>query len=618
MARACLNAVLVALLLSGLILVCPARAVHASANVIGIISSDTTWTKANSPYNLAGPTAVNVGATLTIEPGVIVNLNGFYMRVNGTLVARGTAAEKVCFNGGQVTITSIANGWKEQTGSGCLLENVNLNETSISSAVSLKIANSYSNAPITASNSSMIAHSLLTNETVVGDLSTVTDNSIAGKITTGNQATITNNNINGSVHSGSATIKNNVITGIVTIMDTISTSSVISNNTLAGGGTVWEFVMFVPGLIPRNARYPRSVIDVAGGTAVISNNTITSQDIGAQVYGISMPESNYDGGYGITTQADCNANIQDNIISNGFVRGINMVGPGIIQDNLIINNTGGIAVGKKVYDYGMKVSQGDVTIRGNILANTEVGIGGFVTNNYYGSVDYENTPKERTITIERNVITGSANGIDFALPLTTLNIQNNTITNSSFAISLTSCPSATINYNNIQNYAQKSVNLTNTSVDINATYNWWGTTDAAAISRSIYDFKDDFNLGTVNFAPFLTEPNLASPPIPEIDTLTPQQTPTSTPTLTPSESQTTTTDSTANPTPTTAASPTPPTSEENPSTPPSASFNPTLPADQSGNQTTPGTELSTIVIAALAITVAVLAVGMVVLYKKKR
>jgi hypothetical protein len=504
------------LVVSGFILVntLPFGTVQASTTVTGIITSDTTWTQAGSPYDLTGPTAVNIGATLTIAPGVIVDFNGFYIRVNGTLIARGTAAEKVYFNGGQITITPIANGWNESAGSGCIFENVNLNGTSVSSNVSLKIISSYSNAPITASSSSIIAHNLLTNETTVGDLSTVTDNTITHKITTGNQATITNNNINGSVTSGASTIINNTITGTITIVDTISAGSLIFNNTLTGGGSVWEFVMFVPGLIPRNVRYPRSVIDVAGGTAEISNNTITSQDISAQVYGIVVPESSYDGGYGITSQADCNVDIHDNVISGGFVRGINVVGPGIIQDNLIVNNSGGIAVGKRVYDYGILISQGDVTIRDNILANSEVGIEGFVLNSYYGSVDYENTPKARTVTIERNVVVGSTNGINFTLPLATLNIQTNIIANSSFAISLTSCPSATINYNNIQNYAQRSINLTGTSADVNATYNWWGTTDPSAINQSIYDFKNDFNLGIVSFIPFLNEPNLDVPAIP--------------------------------------------------------------------------------------------------------
>jgi hypothetical protein len=41
---------------------------QASTDVSGIIFSDTTWTKANSPINITGPTAIAKGVTLTIEP----------------------------------------------------------------------------------------------------------------------------------------------------------------------------------------------------------------------------------------------------------------------------------------------------------------------------------------------------------------------------------------------------------------------------------------------------------------------------------------------------------------------------------------------------------------------
>jgi len=52
--------------------------------------------------------------------------------------------------------------------------------------------------------------------------------------------------------------------------------------------------------------------------------------------------------------------------------------------------------------------------------------------------------------------------------------------------------------------------------DLNTAYNWWGTTNTTAINQSIRDFKNDFNLGKVNFTPFLTEPNSeAAPTIPE-------------------------------------------------------------------------------------------------------
>jgi len=48
--------------------------VQASTPVGGIITSDTTWTDTNSPYTLTGSVTVNPGVTLTIEPGVTVDL----------------------------------------------------------------------------------------------------------------------------------------------------------------------------------------------------------------------------------------------------------------------------------------------------------------------------------------------------------------------------------------------------------------------------------------------------------------------------------------------------------------------------------------------------------------
>jgi hypothetical protein len=46
--------------------------------VNGLISSDTTWTTAKSPYTLTGPVLVNNGATLIIEPGVTVDFGNNY------------------------------------------------------------------------------------------------------------------------------------------------------------------------------------------------------------------------------------------------------------------------------------------------------------------------------------------------------------------------------------------------------------------------------------------------------------------------------------------------------------------------------------------------------------
>jgi hypothetical protein len=42
---------------------------------------------------------------------------------------------------------------------------------------------------------------------------------------------------------------------------------------------------------------------------------------------------------------------------------------------------------------------------------------------------------------------------------------------------------------------------------MNVPNNWWGTTDANAISQLIYDSKSDQRLGTVNFTPILEAAN---------------------------------------------------------------------------------------------------------------
>ena len=66
-------------------------------DVSGVISTNTTWTKANSPYNLTGTVEVRNGATLTIESGVTVTGSDLLVSDNGT-GGRVSAASGVTFS----------------------------------------------------------------------------------------------------------------------------------------------------------------------------------------------------------------------------------------------------------------------------------------------------------------------------------------------------------------------------------------------------------------------------------------------------------------------------------------------------------------------------------------
>ena len=257
-------------------------------------------------------------------------------------------------------------------------------------------------------------------------------------------------------------------------------------------------------------------VTVSGGSPLISNNVIISDSSDCIYINLgSSPIISYnviagdEQHYGIYTEGT--AYISNNNIT-GCSTGILAKGASTIQYNNIMENN----------NDGVRSENAASIIQNNVLANNNVGI--------------------------------SVTGI----------IRDNTIANNAAAGIWGPLSSAIITRNNIYGNTQ-NVHLTET-YDINATNNWWGTTDASAINQTIWDHKNDpVNLGTLNFIPYLTAPNSLSPsippsiiipPSPNVPTPTPTPTATPTPEATPTPSPTPT-PTPSNPTPTPSQAPTP-------------------------------------------------------------
>jgi hypothetical protein len=205
----------------------------------GVIETDTIWTEAHSPYTITGNVLVNNGTTLTIQPGVTVNLGSYYIKVNGTLQAVGNSTNKVTFNDGEIIFTQYSTRYDNLTAQGCLIE-----KGTISSKITIE------------GGSPMIANSTIT--------SGVSIDSGAPTIS-GNKIRI----IGISIHSQNVTIQGNIISDCErAIQYTTSGKSpcliegnLIINNT---NGIVFNSFLASSSDIP----------------IIIQNNTITGNGIG--------------------------------------------------------------------------------------------------------------------------------------------------------------------------------------------------------------------------------------------------------------------------------------------------------------------------------------------------
>lgn len=408
--------------------------VQGSKDESGVIYSDATWTSENGPYTLVGPIVVNNGVTLTIEPGVTVNLNGYYILVNGTFVARGNSASKIGLNGGLISFTESSTSWNGQSGSGSIIENAVLGSTSVLILASPKLSSNFVSGGIFAvEGSPIISGNTITGKTTAKGSAIVSNNSFAGAIICGETALISYNNIlNGTIVDG-------------------GTPTIAHNEIVCGSSRrAWDPDPGVAG------------VDVDSGAPIIEYNSIINQRV------LDVRAA------GVALRRGTSAYIHDNNISD-------------------LSCYWGI--------YGVDV--GNVTIERNYIEGRPNGLG------------FENSSK----------LPEPYNAAEYALG--NVIVENNTIANCTFGFQGSYAP--IFIYNNFED------NLIQVKgVAVNATLNWWGTTDEQKLSQIIGPPEGSL------YYPILQEPNLAatprtdSNPIPA-PTSTPASTQSSFPTQSPIE-----------------------------------------------------------------------------------
>ena len=397
------------------------------------ITSDTVWTKANSPYIFTEGVLVLEGVTLTIEPSVVVKFECSYgLAVYGQLIARGTESEPIVFisawgNWAGISFmdTSTDASYNEEGNylSGSIMQYCTINYTweGDQDVSVLQIEKS----------SPFIDHS---------NIIMPPARELPLSVTPSRRGIV--------VHKGSPRITNSRITN----------GGISVYNSVKGLHEPIETEVTIQGnIIENNKQSYGAGIDIWDSIVVIKGNVITNN----RAYHPHGP------GGGIWIQG---------------------VGKAIITENIISGNSaekGG----------GICISSDNVTLSGNIItSNTAIYGGGICVRSaspmIYGNIISDNL--------------GSGVFIWGGNP--TLKYNNITDNDSGYGGIYIWRGKALINYNNI--YGNTWYDVVNHDAqnpsDIDATNNWWGTTEESIIQTHIYDWYDDKSLGLVIFKPYLT------------------------------------------------------------------------------------------------------------------
>jgi len=427
------------------------------------------------------------GITLTIQPGVTVKFNATKsLFVDGTLISRGTGAKPIAFTAnsgspspgfwGSLSFSDTStdatfDGNGKYTG-GCILEHTTVQYGGSGNyAIKVNLASPYFNACTVQNNKggmSIVGGTSRLNNCMVKNNSGFNDGG-GLYVTSSSNITITNSTIS----SNSAS--NNVGGGLFASSSTvaITNSSFNGNQGFNGGG-----------------------LFASSSTVTITNSTISGNSASGS-------------GGGIEAQF-CILTITNSSFTNNSTSSVNNGGGGgldAFMSTVTITNSPFTGNSSK-YGGGLySVASNTVTIEDSIFTGNSAQIGAALST---GGSD--------TVYLRRNTFTGNTASAVKGGVLYLSGLSSNSIIGGSAddANYITNNPSDGVyisgnphfNYNDISNntgaFALVCGN-SSSAVPIDATNNYWGTTNEAIIKVLIWDALDDASLGAVTYKPFLNE-----------------------------------------------------------------------------------------------------------------
>jgi parallel beta-helix repeat protein len=484
------------------------------------ITQTTTWTASGNPWIIRAPDlnnpisdiSVASNVTLTIEPGVIIEIDGpLSIIVNGILIARGTEQAPITirpllatsqWRSIEFTATSVPatfNNGVYQSGS--ILEYANLRS---GGGLSLSRPPDFPSTPAHGTLYLNGGRPYINHVTIAdGDATGIYASGINSELRIDNN-TITNNHDTSGDKSGGIFVQGLAGSNIV-----IDGNTVLGNSTttVEGGGGV--IVKSVDSLSLINNTIQDNVSDEAGGglflidlagvqsNYVVQDNTIAGNIADGSGGGIAVQDAN------VTIRGNL---IRDNQTTVDFGGGINVIGNSAAQidGNVIKNNDAG-SDGGGIYVYS--ASAANIAITNNaIIGNNTAGRGSgifidkdtiTISNNIVadnladGNIAAMEINAGGTVSQNSIVRNQSATILAFGNPgdnITPLNFTGNNVSlnsSSEYAINNASLILPGISGNNIVSNGIGFYLGNYAPAQLSANNNWFGTADQALLAANM-------------------------------------------------------------------------------------------------------------------------------------